>query len=262
MFNKPLRNHSFKLIRVAVCVFFSLHFTDSSAVARGCVALTIQQDRSPGASIIQNDCDDLSSLSLGAMLQMNGGARLWLKSISDKQLNSGFQIICQNKSLSPLQIEVSSSFIPWIKPKNLAQCNNWEGDRLICNQSSNGNPVLYCAIAKIKNLDVAHVIQRKTSVTMRGIYGQGGLQPLDKSESEKLEKSIEFIKSEVDLCRKVFQTAMSIHIAWTISADGEVINAASRENGGQKHFAECALEAVEHFNFPMFSKDIQISYTF
>jgi hypothetical protein len=263
MFKTFLHSHSLRVLGVAGALL-SVPFlsVDVFAAASGCVALTMQKDRSPGASILSNDCYELSNLSLGSVMQMNGGARLWLKSNSAAQTDSSFQIICQNKSSDLLQIEVSSAFIPWIKPKNIAHCNDWVGDRLTCNDANSGSPILYCAIAMIKNLSVNNDIERKTSVTMRGIDAQGDLKPLDQSESQQLEKIIDFIKPEIDLCRKVFQTDQAVSITWTISTNGQVLNAYGHEERGENHFAGCALEAVEHFNFPSFSKDIQISYTF
>ena len=262
MMSRFLRLLVTKPIRSSTMVMLSMTALAGPVQAGSCIALTVQKDRSPGATVVANECRDDENLALGSVVQMNGGARLWLKSQAEARSDSNFQVICQNKSIDQLQIEVVSPFLPWIKPKNVDQCGSWAGDRLSCNDAVSGMPILFCAIARIRNLEYDNVIQRKTSVTMRGVVGQSGALSAGAGESADLEKIIDSLRPEVDLCKKVFQSQAAIALSWTIGVDGRVHDAEAQGGRSTDALISCALDVVRNFAFPPLTEAVHITHNF
>lgn len=255
-----------KLIRsLRLCcsgtLLLNLAFGSLDLLAAECGVLKLQKNRSQGANIVKNSCVNTDELSVEAILQIQAGARLWLESESSLQDSGNFQIICQNKSSEPFRIKVNSAILPWISSDGTAQCNSWVNDRLECNGLDTEKKALFCAIAQIKKPPVAQTMERKTSITMRGLNKD---KPLSDTEDAQVDINqwVSYIKPEIDLCRKLFQTLQPITLSWKIKASGEVTGTTIKEPGIDNQLADCAIEVIENFSFPLFNKDTQITFSF
>lgn len=227
------------------------------SLATECGVLRLQKARSAEVQVSENHCPDTDELALAAVLQLQAGTRLWLESAESQVGADSFQLICQNNAALPVKIKITSAFLPWIKPVDLAQCNAWVDNRLVCNQAESDGVALLCAIAPKPNISSIRAIQLKTSLTMRSVKDQPtALSP------EVLQKLGEYAKPSVTLCRKIFNNEEPITATWTIKAEGSVSGVSIAEGSVDKQFAACASEALETRRFPEMAKEQSVTYKF
>lgn len=261
LFNHQKLSLTLKLGFLGV-MLFTVNIGGVPLQAAECGILKLQSNRNPGANIISNSCTSNNQLALASTLQIQAGARLWLESANDSQKSGNFHIICQNKSSEPLKIKVNSPVLPWISPENSSQCNDWANNRLECNESGSEKTALSCAIAQINSPPVIQTMQRKTSLAMRGLK-RSTHKPTNTEASQKdIDQWLSYLKPEIDLCRKVFNTNQPITLSWKIKASGDVVDTLIKESSIDNQLAECAIEVIENFDFPLFEKDTQITFLF
>lgn len=232
------------------------------AEAAECPILRLQIERSPGTAVSGSHCANKDELSLGAQIQMQPGARFWLESTASAPGGSQFQLICQNNSSSTLNIQVAQPIMPWLQPQAPANCSTWQTNRLSCSTPGMDNKALLCAISPKKQQAATSNIQRTTSVTMRGLGEHKDADAGDDNEPARMNEWLGLIKSEIDLCRVVYETEQPITLSWRVKASGHATDTTVKETLLDNKFAACAVDAINHFAFPPFSKDTNVTFSF
>ena len=230
--------------------------------AADCSVLEYLVKKSSASQVLVNPCLNEHRIGVGGLFQLLPEGRLWLKSASSGDVSSDYQLICRNRSVKTSKISVTSAFFPWIQPSGFAQCSGWVENKLACKDSDNGSELLFCAIAITRKPEVREEIQRKTSVTMRGLADQGRLDALAEAASGEMDQLADFIKAEIDLCRTVYQNRQAVKVEWNVQASGYVTQPVIKQQVADEEFAECVSDVIKNFNYPAFPKDVQVSYQF
>ncbi|NOT85129.1 MAG: hypothetical protein HOP02_10230 [Methylococcaceae bacterium] len=231
--------------------------TNTPLLAAECGILHLQKTRSADIEISNSHCPKATELSLESVLELQSGSRIWLESPETTADTATFQLICQNNALSRLKIKIASPLLPWIKPLDLIECNDWVDNRLECNQTGHQGVALLCAIAQKPTNNTAQTIQLKTSLTMRSVNNQPTSPTPD-----VLQKLAALVKPSIALCRKIVNTPQLITLNWIIKPSGAVTNATITAAPGDKRLANCALEALENSRFPATTNDLSMTFTF
>lgn len=229
--------------------------------AAECSVLEFLEKKSSAAQVLVNPCLDEQWVGVGSVFRLLPEGRLWLKS---KALDSAsdYQLICRNRSLKTSNISVTRADYPWIQPRGFAQCSGWIENKLTCKDLADGSDLFFCAAAITKKPEVLREIQRKTSVTMRGLAEQGHLDALNEVATGEIDQLADFIKSEIDLCRQVYQNRQIVTLAWTVQASGRVTDPVIKEPDTDPGFAACIVDVINNFDYPAFPKDVQVLYQF
>ncbi len=244
-------------------VIFALALASDNLQATECGIFKIQKNRSSGTSVINNNCANANELSLQATLEIQGNTRVWLESLSAFQDADNLLIICQNRSLQSINIQINSPLSPWINLKGAGLCDSWVNQRLECREANTNTGILFCAATQINTASENETtMQRRSSITLRGLtQNKNNTVSLDERQPEINKWKIS-LKPEIDLCRKVFQVNQPITLSWKIKAAGGATDTKIAENGIDDQFAECTTEVIENFGFPSFGNDSQISISF
>jgi hypothetical protein len=252
----------FKLYVSAITYFLLLAVVSGSPVsAADCGILRLQKERSTGAEIVVNKCQDAENLGLESIVKLRSNSRVWLESISDYTNSPKFQLICLNKSSESVNIKLANAFLPWVKPEGAINCYAWINERLECKESTSDQIALICAIALKRMFVVNHEIHKNASVIMRGTDLKEKRNTLTDRELAILESLIKNdLNRKFSLCESLFDR--DVTIAWTIRASGQVANVSVAETADIDPFGNCAIEVIKMHAFPSFSKDIQVSTSF
>lgn len=224
---------------IVLLIILSFQIT---AQAEECGVIKFLQDKSRGAAITSNDCEQHSALGIGSTVALAPNARLWLY-INDGSDNN-FQMICQNRHTQAVNITVDSLTSPWLAPQGLTNCTMKSKSKLVCDSEQKKN-VFFCAIAAIKPTTVsANTVERTSSVKMRSIFTM-----TDKSEkSNKQELDLEGIKAEINLCRNLYQNDSALDVSWMLNNSGQISNLSIDVNGVEsaqdKELGDCVAAAV------------------
>ncbi len=249
-----------KSIKLRCCFFkvFSLLLIllSTRSLAGECSVLRIQTHRTLGATITNNKCPVGTGLSLESVIELQAGTRVWLESVEKRQNAEGFQIVCLNKSSSAQKLKIVSADFPWLASLNLQDCKTWLANRLVCKQPQNQHEALLCAITP-KPSPGFRAVQSKTSVTVRGFD-----KHLKAQSSYEQRTLANFVAPGINLCRKLLNTNQPITLTWTIGVSGTASNASVVESVVDKPFAACALDALEHIDFPAVTHDTRVTVSF
>lgn len=253
-----------QLIHLELILYLLLVITMMGVVsveASGCGVLKIQKNRSTGATILNNQCGNGNELSLQSIIQIQGNARVWLESISQETEN--YWVICQNRSTMPVNINVISSLSPWIRPGGDNQCAQWTNQRLECRETNTQLESLLCAVSQIKKLPNNEVMQRTSSLTIRGLTRSHLDREIVVSEgdSEVIRWKMG-IQPGIELCRKVFDTHDPLTVSWVINKLGESTDIQVLGDTTNPQLVECIAEMIGGISFPTFEKTKQIKLSF
>ena len=249
-------------LHVAYLLLIGFSFTLSAAYAADCPVLEYLAKKSSASQVLVNPCLNVQRIGVGSIFKLLPEGRLWLKSLSSMEVGSNYQLICHNRSGKASKVSVTSASFHWIRPSGFAQCSDWIENKLSCKDSNEGSELFFCAIALMKKPEIREEIQRRTSVTMRGLADQGRLEALSEVASGELDQLAGFIKAEIDLCRIVYKNQQTVTVTWTVQTSGLVTEPVIKEPVNDDEFTECVSDVIRHFNYPVFPKDIQISYQF
>ncbi len=247
---------------LSVSIICGLSTGTFAVQASECGVLKLQKNRSPGTAIVNNSCNESALLAEETLLQLPAESRLWLESIESSSSTENTQIICQNKSSQSVDIKVNSALSPWISPEGLAQCSQWSNGRLECHASNSDKNNLFCASASIKKPPTLSKPEQKTSLSMRGLKSSIAKATTPAEQQQILNQWINYLKPEIDLCRKIYQISQPITLSWKIKASGEITETSVKETLTDKQFADCAIEVIQNFEFPTFNKDTQVTFSF
>lgn len=229
-----------------------------SVEASDCGILKIQKNRSSGTVVMNNQCNANDELSLQSILKLPGNGRLWLETVSDTTENHW--IICQNRSALPINILVQNPSSPWIVPAIEEHCEDWVNQRLGCYEAGTQSEILFCAITQINRVTDQPVMQRTSSLAIRGL-SKYVTRNMDE-QHPAIKKWKAALTPEIDLCRKAFRMNDSFALRWFINTAGSLTYTQVPEKVFDRQFIECAADAILHHGFPNLEKDTQITLTF
>ncbi|MGR9114826.1 MAG: hypothetical protein ACU85E_03615 [Gammaproteobacteria bacterium] len=246
---------------LAVLVLTGFNLKSGVVLADECSVLEFLEKKSSAAQVLVNPCLNEKRIGVGSVVQLSPQGRLWLQSTT-METPPNYQLICRNKSVKTLSISVTSTLFPWIKLNGFSQCSGWVDNKLICQNFESGSELFFCVAALIKKPKIRQEIQRKTSVTMRGLAENGQFDALSEVASQVLDQLADVIKSEIDLCRKVYWSLQRVTVEWTIYNSGLASKPVIKEPGVDSEFAECISEVITDFDYPAFPKDVRVVYQF
>lgn len=240
------------MLRIFIFLFA---FSGTNAYAAECGIMVFLKNKSRGVNVSENSCISADEIALGTVFELTSGGRLWLKSQSAADTDSDFQVICQSRSMSPIQVSVSNIFLPWINPKGLKNCTSWVNHHMSCDDVSGNKNSFFCAIALIQRPDFnsPKEIERTTSIKLRKLGKNVTIDQLTKAMDQ-----------EAGLCRSLYQSGQQVEIGWTIDMSGSAknIQLKSFKNPADKQFVDCVMDVVKDFPYPAYSTEVSVSHKF
>lgn len=237
-----------------ILIFISA-FSSTVAYGSECGIMLFLKNKSRGVNVSDNSCKSTDDIALGTVFELMSGGRLWLKSQSAPDTDSDFQVICQSRSMSPIQVSVSNIFLPWINPKGLKNCTSWVDHHMSCDDVNGNKNSFFCAIALIKRPDFnsAKEIERTTSIKLRKLGNNVSTEQLTKAMDQ-----------EAGLCRTLYKSGQQVDVEWTIDKSGSAknIQLKSFKNPVDKQFIDCVMDVVKDFPYPVYSNEVSISHKF
>lgn len=242
---------------VMACVMASVHASE-------CEVMQFLKDKSQAIQIQKNSCINDDKVSLGADFIVAPGGRLWLK--VDATENTDFQLICQNRGATTVTVKYFSPFLPWVKPESVGHCGAWVDNKLSCSDKNGAKNSFVCAIAVIKRPEYLQLttLERTTSVKMRNMgqepYVENGLSV---AKPETIKSITAVIRSEIKLCRNLFQVPKIINASWILDVSGQVEKLSfSNADAMGKSFMSCIETVVNSFDYPRFDEKVIFSSKF
>lgn len=218
----------------------------SVVVAAECGQAKLVEAGSAGVNITKNLCQDPSRITLGSVLELTSGSRMWLK-FDPSATGETFQLICQNKSAETIKIDIAGTTKPWINPQGLKNCEHWKNNKFSCEGSSGEKNSFFCAVASAKPERAGSAPEVTTSVKMRRI-------PLP--VIVPVEDIIKSIKPEIELCKSLYNVSEKVEMSWTISVG---IIKDLNVNSENKDLISCVEDVVKQANA---NQDLSIKYSF
>ncbi len=247
-------NSWFKKIQVIVTL--GLLFNGTAAMAIDCSTVQYLKNKSPGTQVLSNDCIGMQTLSIGSELELAAGARLWLKSVYNATTNQ--QLICQNRSVVPVRINIVNLTNPWIKVANVGHCQQWVNNRLNCSVA-NGQK-FFCVSSIIKKPRyTAAKPERTTSVQMRAI-SISKPENIAKAESY-IDTAVHNMQAEINLCRNLLNSQEPVELIWNVKLTGEVDDVSILSEGNYE-LSSCIRDVVLSYKYPKPKEMLTFVYKF
>lgn len=245
---------------ITILSMFSMH-----SYATECGVLQLQNNRSSGVTIQGNKCKISPNISMGTVFNVSAKGRLWLKSNpSVSKASSEFQMICQNRTDTPLQLEFSDMLMPWLNQAKLKKCSGWIENKLSCLGQKGEKNGLYCVLSFFKSLKGSQVaqIERTTSVKMRDIQAKQETNNI--STSFDKQKILDAIKPELLLCKKLNQISNNMQVGWLVDQTEAKQEIDIVSTQGVNHFSlfECVKTVVSTFSYPYFKGKVAFDSKF
>lgn len=248
-------------LRPAYCIAVILTLHLSNSFASECDSIQYDSGKSRNVSISQNDCQD-KAISIGTVISLAPGARLWLHEGSVNKSPSYDHLICQSKSWKIIKLKISQSSAPWIKVTGQQNCTSWTHNKLICTDTSQQSGSLFCIIKTLKKYSVPknQQIERTTSVTMRSLKTS---EP--KSSEDLIKQTFNAIGEEVELCKDLYTDGWAISTAWHIDANTKAQNVRVTQNIPQTvspSLIDCIESVIKTYPYPDSLKNIRMNYRY
>jgi len=199
---------------------------------------------------------------IGDSVILNKKGRLWL---TGNETAEGFvEIVCQNLSTEPVNVQLSQTEKPWVVITEPAQCNDWQKNILICPVAEMPKG-FFCKITErvAENAGEGSKKQKSASVNVRSISIQE-ISEKSKEGRQYLQERIEYYAAGIDLCNTMHERKGNIIIRWIIYDGGAVdkVEIDSQTAPEDNEIAECIAEQIPAWKFPEWEKDSQIAYQF
>ncbi|HQV87710.1 MAG TPA: hypothetical protein PLP93_11415 [Nitrosomonas sp.] len=218
--------------------------------------LKLQNKKSSGTTVFNNNCRKESELSLNALLEIKEDTRLWLESKVIHNNTENYWLICQNRASAPIRIVVNSEILPWITPDSTSKCNRL-ANRMECFDTSTERETLFCATGKITKKPPE--IERTTSVTVRSETNK----PSPNHNHHDINTLKTFFEPRINLCRNIFPNSNSIELTLSIKASGEITDViVKKESGIQRQLEDCVTEVIKDSILSVSEKDTLASISF
>lgn len=233
-----------------------------SVTATECNFIKLLNNKSPGSEVLQSKCIEENTLSIANQLSIAAGGRLWLQSGSAVTLKK--QVICQNRSLTPIRLEISELQAPWISTPELDECNTWTNNRLNCEIAPEQK--FFCLSAELKlPRSINQKQERTTSVSMRNLKPSSANQSTDQSnlsvEDPYIHAVISGMQNDLDLCRQLFESKTVIEMFWVIKPPKKItdLTLLSEE---ESEIGACMRDVVANFSYPNTEENISFAQEF
>lgn len=237
-------------------LFFIAVLVIADVQAIDCETIKILKSKSQGVRVQNNVCKVDDRVSVESRFILDPGGRLWLKAqMTD---NRNFQLICQNRAGREVEVKYLNKFLPWIMPTGFSQCSGWINNKLSCEDDHGTKNGFICAIAVIKPPKYLKVtsLERTTSVKMRTLK-----KGINKSAtSELINIMAGDIRSEVGLCRNLYQVGWYVKATWILGTLGgiEKLSFTNTENVDHQ-FRSCVESVIYNFSYPEFNENVVFS---
>ena len=199
---------------------------------------------------------------IGDSVILNKKGRLWMTGNETKE---GFvEIVCQNLSTEPVNVQLTNTEKPWVNITEPAQCDDWQKNILICpiGKMKKG---FFCKITERKTIhdDEGSKKQKSASVNVRAISVQD-LEEKSFDEQQYLQERIEYYAAGIDLCNTIHQRSGRIIINWIIYDGGAVdkVEINTQTAPEDNEFANCIAEQIPSWKFPEWQKNSKVAYQF
>lgn len=218
----------------------------ADVMAAGCQAKLVEAG-STGVSVSKNTCQEQSKITLGSVLELSPGSRMWLK-FDPNPTGESFQLICQNRSASAITVSVAGTAAPWIKPQGVKNCEQWKNSKLLCDSSSGEKSSFFCAIASAKPEKAKNPMEVTTSVKMRGLF------PLP---TVTVDEVIKNIQPDIELCKNLYNVSEKTEMSWTVVSLGIIKDL--KVSSDNQDFIACVEGVVKQANS---NQDISVKHSF
>jgi len=200
--------------------------------------------------------------SIGDSVTLNKKGRLWL---TGNETKDGFvEIVCQNLSKEPVNVELTNTETPWVNITAPEQCNDWQKNILICPVGKMDKGV-FCKITERTTISSGEGSkkQKTASVNVRSVTVQED-RPKGMNDQQYLQSRIDYYSAGIDLCSTMYQKTDPILISWVIYGGGTVdkIEIDSQTAPENNNVANCLAEQIPLWKFPDWGKNSQVSYQF
>lgn len=219
----------------------------ANVMAAECKAKLVEAG-STGVSVSKNTstCQESSKITLGSVLELSPGSRMWLK-FDPNSTGESFQLICQNRSASTIAVNVASTAAPWIKPQGLKNCEQWKNSKLRCG-SEEEKTSFFCAIASARPEKTKNPMEVTTSVKMRGFPIQPAVSPED---------VIKGIQPDIELCKNLYNVSEKTEMSWTVVSLGIIKDL--KVSSDNQDFITCVEGVVKQANS---NQDVSVKHSF
>lgn len=215
-----------------------------ASFASPCSNIGIQADKSQGVEVRVNLCPEQDRLSLGSVLAIAPGARLWLEASQAAEDGRIEQMICQSRLSSPIKARLVEDQLPWIKPDFMGNCTPWDGRQFSCRDAQGETGAFFCVAARIKVPLWNARPKLGTSLVLRSPLGGGNDFPE--------QAVIAALKEQVQLCRQLFGVKQTIEARWQVDSEGRVNDLAISPPRPliPADFHGCVAAAIQYFAYP------------
>jgi len=199
---------------------------------------------------------------IGDSVILNKKGRLWLT--GNETVDGFVEVVCQNLSTEPVNVQLTSMEKPWVTITEPAQCNDWQKNLLICpvGKMTKG---FFCKITEriTDNVAEGSKKQKSASVNVRSINVQE-ISARSKEGRQYLQDRIEYYGAGIDLCNTMHERKGDIIISWIIYDGGAVdkVTINSQTAPEDNEIANCIAEQIPFWKFPEWQKDSQVAYQF
>ena len=221
-------------------------FVAADVMAAGCQAKLVEAG-STGVNVSKNTCQESSKITLGSVLELSPGSRMWVK-FDPNSTGESFQLICQNRSASTIAVNVASTAAPWIKPQGLKSCEPWKNSKLLCDSSAGEKSSFFCAIASAKPEKTKNPMEVTTSVKMRGFPIPPAVSPED---------VIKGIQPDIELCKSLYNVSEKTEMSWTVVSLGIIKDL--KVSSDNQDFIACVEGVVKQANS---NQDVSVKHAF
>ena len=241
--------------------FLVMALTIADVHAYECNLMQFQKNKSQGTNVRDNLCQTDEMVSVGSAFEVPPGGRLWLKASAAG--SDDFQLICQNRAVRKVTVQFSSPFLPWITPKGLGQCSTWVDNKLSCADKRGTKNSFFCAIAVVNPPEYLKVttLERTTSVKMRTVLNNTQkMEAVTEPVPEIIEAVVIFIRSEVGLCRSLYQVDQALKASWTLDVLGRIEQLSLlNSHRFEQEFLGCVESVINDFEYPKFTERVNFS---
>lgn len=198
--------------------------------------------------------------SIGDSVTLDKKGRLWLT--GNETQNGYTEIICQNLSAEPVNVELTKDQSPWVNITSPEPCDTWQNNVLICPVGDMAKGV-FCKISAKSTAatSAGSKSQQSATVSVRAVEVQENKKLNDR---DYIQQRIDYYAAGIDLCSTIHDKTSNIVFSWIIYAGGIVDNVkvVSQTNPADEQVSKCIAEQISLWKFPEWDKDSKISYQF
>lgn len=243
-------------------IIINVLFISANASASECGVLRLQNNRSTGVNVKENKCNEHPYIAIGTIIDLAAKGRLWLKSNQSPVIGSEFQMICQNETGRPVELEFSDMLTPWLSQGKLNDCSGWVNKKLSCEVKMGERNGLYCVLAFFQP-DVNNKlkqVERSTSVKLRGSISS--LEFVNTFSSTEKQQLFNTIEPELDLCKQLNQITTDIKVSWSVDKDAEVKRVNVSIEPLNDYLSECVKAVINTIQYPILTKAVEFEHYF